>query len=83
MMSKIYVYALKSVVRNYIYVGQTNDIERRFHDHNNGYNATTKPYIPFTKILVEEYSNRTEARKREKYLKSGEGKAALKKLAVS
>jgi putative endonuclease len=33
-----YVYAIKSLTRNYIYVGMTNDIERRVIEHNNGEN---------------------------------------------
>ncbi|TFF37072.1 GIY-YIG nuclease family protein [Mucilaginibacter psychrotolerans] len=74
------VYAISSLTRNYIYVGLSSDIERRISDHNNGYNKTTKPYKPFKTILLEEYPTRTEARHREKYLKSGVGKAYLKKL---
>jgi hypothetical protein len=41
---------------------------------------TTKPYVPFRKILIEEYRNRKEARMREKYLKSGCGKEYLKSI---
>ncbi len=75
-----YVYALLSEVRNYIYVGISNDVQRRFKEHNDGRNKTTKPYRPFKIILVEKYSNRAEARIREKYLKSGCGKEYLKTL---
>jgi putative endonuclease len=66
--------------RNYIYVGITNNLERRISDHNSGYNKLTKPYRPFELILVEEYNSRKEARAREKYLKSGQGKEFLKKI---
>ncbi|MCF8305091.1 MAG: GIY-YIG nuclease family protein, partial [Ignavibacteriales bacterium] len=41
------VYAIRSINRNYIYIGLTNNIRRRFADHNSGYNRTTKPYAPF------------------------------------
>jgi putative endonuclease len=75
-----YVYALKSQKINYIYVGISDKPERRIEQHNRGYNKTTKPYKPFTILIIEEYSNREEARKREKYLKSGCGKEFLKKL---
>ncbi len=75
-----YVYVLNSLSRNYIYVGMSSDIERRIHDHNKGYNKTTKPYRPFTLVLVEEYETRNMAREREKYLKSGIGKEYLKRL---
>ena len=74
------VYAIKSLNKNYIYVGLTNDIERRLNEHNSGNNKTTKPYLPFVLIYSEEVNTRIEARKREKYLKSGIGKEFLKKL---
>ncbi|WP_367389978.1 GIY-YIG nuclease family protein [Lewinella sp. LCG006] len=35
-----FVYALKSHDRNYIYVGLTNNIDRRINEHNAGYNKT-------------------------------------------
>ena len=75
----IYVYAIKSVERNYIYV-MPNNVERRIVEHNNGENRSTKAYAPFRMILIEEFPNRLEARKREKYLKSGVGKEFLKSL---
>ena len=78
-----YVYAIKSLSRNYIYVGLTNNIFRRFHDHNAGYNRTTKPYRPFSLILLETFESRVEARKREKYLKSGVGKEFLRSITSS
>ena len=75
-----FVYALKSEVKNYIYVGMTDNVERRFSQHNLGYERTTKPYKPFTLIFTESYSTREDARKREKYLKSGVGKEFSKSL---
>jgi predicted GIY-YIG superfamily endonuclease len=39
-----YVYAISSLVRNYIYVGLTDNIERRLSEHNTGKNKTTKPF---------------------------------------
>ena len=73
-----FVYAIKSVNRNYIYAGLTNDIERRVAEHNAGKNKTTKPYRPFKLIYSESFITRVEARKKEKYLKSGIGKEYLK-----
>ncbi len=75
-----FVYAIKSVNRNYIYAGLTNDIERRVAEHNAGKNKTTKPYRPFKLIYSESFSTRVEARKKEKYLKSGIGKEYLKNI---
>jgi putative endonuclease len=77
-----FVYALKSLSRNYIYVGLTDDIERRVCQHNAGKERTTRPYRPFKLIYSESFPTRPEARKKEKYLKSGVGKEFLKKLSV-
>ena len=70
----ITVYALKSLRRNYIYVGMTQNLTERFNRHNKGYERTTKPYRPFKLIYSEKFNSRKEARTREKYLKSGAGK---------
>ena len=75
-----FVYAIKSESRNYIYVGLTDNLERRLSEHNNGRNRTTKPYKPFVLIHSEVFKTRVEARGREKYLKSGIGKDFLKSL---
>jgi putative endonuclease len=75
-----YVYAIRSASRNYIYVGLTDDLERRLHQHNSGLNRTTRPYAPFTLIWSESFPTRQQARQREKYLKSGVGKEFLKSL---
>jgi putative endonuclease len=77
-----FVYALKSLTRNYIYVGLTDDIKRRVSQHNAGKERTTRPYGPFKLIYSESFLTRPEARKKEKYLKSGVGKEFLKKLSV-
>ena len=77
-----YVYALKSLSRNYIYVGMTNDLKRRFHQHQNGQNKTTRPYLPFELFYKESFETREDARKKEKYLKTGVGKEFLKKLST-
>lgn len=59
-----FVYAISSKFKNYIYVGLTNNVQRRVDEHNNGYNKTTKPYKPFDLISVEKYETRFEARSR-------------------
>ena len=75
-----HVYAIKSILRNYIYVGLTNNLGRRFGEHNNGENKTTNPYKPFELIFIEKFVKRSDARKKEKFLKSGIGKEFLKAL---
>ena len=75
-----YVYAIKITLRNYIYVGLTDNLERRLSEHEKGKNKTTKPYRPFVLIHTEMFKKRIEAREREKYLKSGIGKDYLRSL---
>jgi putative endonuclease len=75
-----YTYAIKSKVRNYIYVGLSNNPDRRISEHNDRKEKTTRSYAPFMTILIEKHQSRAEARKREKYLKSGIGKEYLKSL---
>ena len=74
------VYAIKSLNRKYIYVGLTSCLRRRLSEHNKGNNKTTKAYRPFVVIHIELYGTRGEARKREKYLKTGSGKEFLKRI---
>jgi putative endonuclease len=75
---KIFVYALKSIEFNFIYVGMTNNLDRRIQEHNSKLNTSTKPYAPLFLFHWETFENRTEARKREKCLKAGSGKEFLK-----
>jgi putative endonuclease len=77
---KITVYAIKSNNRNYIYVGMSNNLERRLDEHNQRQNKSTKAYAPFTLLYSESFDSRSDARVKEKYLKSGVGKAFLKSL---
>jgi putative endonuclease len=74
-----YVYFLKSVSKDFLYVGSTDDLERRCTEHNDGMVQSTKAYRP---LEIEAYvAVRTEkkARELEQYFKTGSGKAILKK----
>ena len=73
-----YVYSIKSLSRKYIYVGLTNNYERRIKEHQKGKEKTTKPYRPFKILFIEKFDTRAQARAREKYLKSGSGKEWIK-----
>ena len=73
------VYVLKSEKQERLYVGMSENLNRRLSEHNSGKVFSTKAYRPWQIILTEEYLNSELARKREKYLKSGYGKMWLKK----
>ena len=76
-----YVYLLQSEKSsNQIYYGQTNDLKRRFSEHNAGENVSTKRYCPWKLVYYEAYTARSAALAREKQLKSyGQARTALKK----
>ena len=75
-----FVYAISSLNRNYIYVGLTSDLESRIDRHNQKRERTTKAYAPFELIYSEAVTTRIEARKREKYFKSGIGREKLRQI---
>jgi putative endonuclease len=77
---EFFAYALKSLTKICIYVGLTNNMGRRFEEHNNGYEKTTKPYRPFVLIYKETFPTRQLAREKEKFLQSTIGKRFLKGL---
>jgi putative endonuclease len=76
-----FVYVLRSISREYLYVGLTNNLLRRIRQHQAGYERTTRAYRPFELIYSEQFLTRLEARNREKYLKSGSGKEWLRQRA--
>jgi len=73
-----FAYALRSKKDDGMYVGMASDVDRRLKDHNRGYNRSTRSRRPFELVYVEECSSGEEARKREKFLKSGQGREFLK-----
>lgn len=73
-----YVYVLKSKNKNFIYVGFTHNLKKRFQEHNNGEELSTKAYAPFDLIFYEAYRNEKDAKRREQYLKTTKGKTTLR-----
>ena len=73
-----YVYVLKSTKDGKFYTGCTEDLRKRFREHNIGMVNSTKGRGPFELIYYEASLHKTDAFAREKYLKSGMGKRYLK-----
>ena len=75
-----YVYFLE--LRNGdIYVGSTNDLERRLSSHEAGHVTSTRPLRPVALKSYVAVQTEEHARELEAYFKSGSGKAvALKRL---
>ncbi len=76
----MYVYILKSIKNGRHYTGIINNVARRFLEHNNGWVTKTKFHKPFILIHVELVKDRFEARKFEKYFKSGFGREIIKEI---
>ena len=72
------VYVLKSLKDNNLYTGCTSDLGNRISEHNKGQNRSTKNRRPFELIFKEEYIDKYEAFKKEKYYKTATGKKELK-----
>lgn len=72
------VYLLKSKIKQKSYVGITNNINRRLKEHNCGKVRSTKSRKPLRLIFKEEYINKFEAFKKERYYKTVKGKKELK-----
>lgn len=73
-----YTYVLKSKKDGKMYTGYTDNLRRRFKEHNNGESVYTKEKGPFNLIYYEACIEQKDARSRESYLKSGKGKRYLK-----
>ena len=73
-----YVYTLLSDKDGHLYAGSTNDLKRRFKEHNTGGVNSTKNRRPLKLIYYEACINEDDAKQREKYLKSGMGKKYLR-----
>ena len=73
-----YVYILKSLKNGRFYICSTNNLERRFYEHNNGQSKYTRLTIPFSLIYSENFQTRKEAVQKEIYLKSGRGREWIK-----
>lgn len=77
-----YVYLLLSRKFNEIYVGSTNNLRRRFFEHNHGVEQSTRRYRPWSLVYYEAYFFEKNARDRETRLKKhGNALRELKKRA--
>ena len=74
----IYIYIIQSRKNNKWYTGYTNDLRKRFKQHNEGKSTWTKGRGPWDLIYYEACLNEEDAKTREKYLKTGMGKRYLK-----
>ncbi len=75
-----YIYVLYGLADKKLYVGCTSNLEKRVKAHNSGFVKATKYRRPLKLIHKEQYKNKTEAFKRERFLKSLWGGRIKKKI---
>ena len=74
-----YVYIIKSLKNRDIYVGSTDNINKRVKLHNAGKVRSTQFYKPWKLLEYKEFQTRSEAVKHERFLKTGQQKEGLKR----
>jgi len=72
------VYVLYSAKDKKLYIGYTEDLKRRLTEHFQGECKSTGPRRPFILLFCEYFYSKSDAWRREKYLKTSAGKKGLK-----
>ena len=74
-----YTYVLISRKNNDFYIGSTENLEERISSHNTGKVRSTRTYRPWELLEYEVFDSRSEAVRRERFLKSHQQKEILKR----
>jgi putative endonuclease len=72
-----HLYILESVPTGRLYVGSTSDLSRRLTEHQRGQTPSTRNRGPWKLVYQEEYRTLSEARRRERQLKSWKSRRSL------
>jgi len=72
-----YVYVLESLKDGNRYIGYTVNMKRRIEEHNKGLTFSTKFRLPFKLIYFEGCLDKNDAKRREHYLKTTQGRRFL------
>ena len=72
-----YTYVLKSIKDSKLYIGYSTNLKRRIKEHEHGYNFSTKFRLPFMLIYYEAGLSEKDAKRRENYLKTTQGRRFL------
>jgi putative endonuclease len=73
-----FVYVLRSLKDSQFYVGYTDNLQKRITNHNAGKVFSTRFRVPLELIYYEASREKSDALRREKYLKSSYGKRYIK-----
>ena len=74
-----YVYILESLANQEFYIGYTDNLKIRLEKHNHGAVVSTKRYMPWKLIYYEACLNREDAQRRERYLKTNQGRRLIRR----
>jgi len=74
-----YVYVLRNPAGRH-YTGYAVDLAQRLGQHNSGVTKSTKNRGPWTLLYQEPFATRSEAMRRERFLKSGKGREELRSI---
>lgn len=72
-----YVYVLESGKDNDRYIGYTTNLKRRLEEHKRGKSFSTKFRLPFKLIFFEACLSYLDAKRRENYFKTTQGRRFL------
>lgn len=73
-----YVYVLESLKTGRYYIGSSANINERLKEHNSGDSFSTRNQRLWKVIYTEQKKTQIEARRREKFFKTGDGRRVLK-----
>lgn len=74
-----YVYFLQNPNTKFLYIGSTNNLRRRLHEHSTAQHKSTKGHLPLEIIGFVALPSERQVRMLEKYFKTGSGKSVLKR----
>ena len=78
-----YVYILESLSVDRFYIGVTNNLKKRFYEHNNKLSRSTAPFTPYVLKRVERYEDIKIAYHRERFLKSKKSRKVIESIIRS
>jgi putative endonuclease len=78
-----HVYVLRSEMTGRLYTGFTSDLTQRLGQHNHGVTKSMKNRGCWKLLHKEAFAMRVEAMRRERFLKSGQGREELKRILAS
>ena len=78
-----FIYILFSEKLNRYYIGSTHNISQRLKRHNAGATKSTKAGRPWKVVYAEKYNSKTDAIKRENYLKRMKSRKFIESLITN